>query len=98
EQAKKWAGTFASLPGVYWHYWDDVDLVDWDPLLVDPHGGRALVLASKQSASGRVVLSALPLDWQQNQPLLSNLLAYVIEGHHHLATLQPADDAESLGY
>jgi hypothetical protein len=56
------------------------------------------VIASKQSASRRVVLSALPLDWQQNQPLLSNLLAYVIEGHHHLATLQSADDVGTLGY
>jgi hypothetical protein len=80
---------FPSLPGVYWHYWDRVDLSDWDQLIVDPSGPteRALVLAAKQSAPWRVVISALPLDWQKQVSLFRNLLTYAVEGRHNVATL-----------
>jgi hypothetical protein len=83
------ARDFPSLPGVYWHYWDKVDLSDWDQLIVDPSSAaeRALVLAAKQSAPWRVVISALPLDWQKHANLFRNLLTYVVEGRHNVATL-----------
>jgi hypothetical protein len=85
---------FSAYQGLYRHYWDAVDLSDWDVLVIDPKGTahRALVLASKESAPGRVVLSALPLDWQKHVAFFSNLLVYVVEGRHHLATVDGSDD------
>jgi hypothetical protein len=83
------ACSFPSLPGVYWHYWERVDLAEWDQLIVDPSASaeRALVLAAKQSAPWRVVISSLPLDWQKHVSLFRNLLTYATEGRHNVATL-----------
>ncbi|GAA1281895.1 hypothetical protein Psi02_38070 [Planotetraspora silvatica] len=76
--------------GLYWHYWDDVDLTDWDVLLSDalPQAGpRPLVVSTKESSRGRVVLSALPLDWQKQHELAANLFIYAVEGRHNTAVL-----------
>ncbi len=90
---------FRGYQGLYWHYWEQVDLADWDQVLVDPTAPaiRSLVLASKESSPGRVVVSALPLDWQKHEDLFHNLLVYVVEGRHSLATLSLQDD-DSFDY
>lgn len=91
---------FRSLPGLYWHYWEGVDLSDWDQLIVDPteEKVRPLVLASKESKPGRIVASALPLDWQKQTDLFRNLLAYVVEGRHNLATINLSDSDLTIEY
>jgi hypothetical protein len=90
---------FRGYRGLYWHFWDEVDLADWDQVIVDPSGTevRSLVLASKESSPGRVVVSALPLDWQKQEELFHNLLLYVVEGRHNLAALSVKDD-DSFDY
>jgi hypothetical protein len=82
---------FKSLPGVYWHYWDNVDYGHWDVLLEDALTGRALVVASKQSLPYNVVLSAIPFDWQRQFALLRNFLRFVAEGSPAVAVLVDPD-------
>ncbi|MDQ3936760.1 MAG: hypothetical protein M3340_19250 [Actinomycetota bacterium] len=91
------AAGFKSLPGLYWHYLAGGDLCDWDELIVDRSGTtqRPLVLAAKQSGARRVVVSALPLDWQKQEELFANLLVYVIEGRHNLATVHPPGEEDA---
>ncbi len=83
------ARDFRSLPGLYWHWWEGVNLEAWDVLVVDDSGAspRSLVVATKESSDIRVVFSALTLDWQRQRALLENLLRYVVEGRHSTAVL-----------
>ncbi|MCZ7682435.1 MAG: hypothetical protein M5U28_28050 [Sandaracinaceae bacterium] len=93
---------FRSLPGLYWHYWSEVSLAEWEELLVDPRaegGPRALLLAARDPLiserdprAPRVVMSALTLDWQKQRQLLENLLIYVVEGRHNTAVLLDEDN------
>ncbi len=94
EGVRAHAAGFRSLPGLYWHYLSEAALCDWDELIVDRSAEqpRPLVLAAKESAARRVVVSALPLDWQKQQGLFTNLLVYVIEGRHNLATVHTAGE------
>lgn len=87
EQIREHACSFQGLPGLYWHYWEQVDLADWDQLLVDVASPaiRPLVVASHESAPWRVVVSALPFDWQKQREAFTNLLVYATEGRHNLA-------------
>ncbi len=91
---------FRSLPGLYWHYWDDVDLRYWDQVLSDvAHPGhRSLVLAAKESGPCRVVVSALPLDWQAHVGAFSNILSYAVEGRHNLALFETAENDLAFDY
>ena len=100
EQVREHACAFRSLPGLYWHYWDQVDLNDWDQLIVDPSQDavRSLVLATKESVPGRAVVSALPLDWQKHREFFRNLLVYVAEGRHTLATVNLKEGLGTFEY
>jgi hypothetical protein len=100
EEIRAHACAFRSLPGLYWHYWDQADAADWDQLIVDPTPteGRSLVLAARESVHGRIVVSALPLDWQKQRSFFRNLLSYVAEGRHTVATVDRDDDRETLEY
>jgi hypothetical protein len=92
---------FPSLPGLYWHYWTQVNRADWDVLLAT-HGAdgveRALLIATREHAPYRVVLSALPLDWQFHEGAVTNLLLYVVEGRHNTAVLQNGGNSVSSDY
>jgi hypothetical protein len=89
ETVRSRACEFRGLPGLYWHYWDQVDLTRWDVVLSDTSNPvhRALLLVSKESGPWRAVVSALPLDWQRHESLFRNALVYAVEGRHHLAVL-----------
>ncbi len=93
---------FKSLQGLYWHYWHNPDLANWDVLLTDGSlrdTPRALMLASKETAPYRVVLSALTLDWQRQREALQNVLTYVVEGRHNTAILtQDSRDSQAIAY
>lgn len=93
-EVRSQAASFRSLPGLYWHYLSEASLSEWDELIVDRSAEqpRPLVLAAKEFAARRVVVSALPLDWQKNEGLFMNLLVYAIEGRHNLATVHTAGD------
>ncbi len=94
--------TFNSLQGLYWHYWESPELAGWDVLLADVamrDSPRSLLLASKETAPYRVVLSALTLDWQRQREALQNMLAYVVEGRHNTAILtQDSSDSQAIAY
>ena len=100
EQVRSHACAFSGLPGLYWHYWDNVDVAEWDQLVVDPRPQqlRPLVLSAKESRVGRVVISALPLDWQKHVGFFRNLLMFVIEGRHTVATVDIRGSAEIPDY
>ena len=102
DQIQSHALSFRSLQGLYWHYWEDPDLADWDVLLADtaaPDRARPLVLASKETGAYRVLLSALTLDWQRQRDVLENTLAYVVEGRHNTAVLsQSRTDSQAIAY
>lgn len=71
QRLKEHSSTFQSLPGLYWHYWDEVAASDWDILLADPtqhsDSPRALVIAAKQTLTARIVASSIPADWQSHR-------------------------------
>lgn len=84
---------FRSLPGLYWHYLDNVNASEWDVLIsdvADANFYRPLIAASKETLSYRVIVSALPLDWQRQRKLFQNYLIFIVEGRHNTAIL--ADD------
>ncbi len=84
-----------SLPGLYWHYWADASPDIWDDVLVarsaDRELDRSVLLASKGTTKGRIVLCSLPLDWHGYRPLIRNLVSYVTEGHEFCAVLEQAN-------
>ena len=88
-QLQDQALSFRSLKGVYWHWWAEPNLADWDILITDgaESSERPLLLSTKETSPYRVVLSALTLDWQRQREALQNLLAYVVEGRHNTAIL-----------
>jgi hypothetical protein len=90
ERIRKDSLGYKSLPGLYWHYWFDVNLSDWEVIFVDPsrpEDKRALIINSREPENGRIVLSALTLDWQKQRAILQNILTYVVEGWHNTAFL-----------
>jgi hypothetical protein len=89
-----------SLRGLYWHYWDNLNGVDWNILLYDTDQQgleRPLIIASKESEIFRIALCSLTLDWQKQKTLLKNILTYIIEGKHHLAILRDSPNM-SFGF
>ncbi len=93
---------FKSLPGLYWHYWSNVNPSDWEEFIIDETFGeetRALLLSSRNLPAGRVVLSALPIDWQKQRNLFENTITYVVEGEHKTAFLIDQNNHNiALGY
>ncbi|WP_371194792.1 hypothetical protein [Glaciecola sp. SC05] len=93
---------FKSLPGLYWHYWSDVNPSDWEEFITDETFGeenRSLLLSSRNLPAGRVVLSALPIDWQKQRNLFENIITYVVEGEHKTAFLIDQNNHNiALGY
>ena len=80
---------FRSLPGLYWHWWEGVNLSSWDTILHDAKGDtqRPLLIATKESSPIRAVFSAVTLDWQRHRSLLENVLRFIVEGRHATAVL-----------
>lgn len=96
QNIKKDSLNFRSLPGLYWHYWSNVNLSDWEILLVDKDSSdeseRPLLLAARDASKGRIVVSSLALDWQKQRSVLQNILIYVVEGRHNTAFLYDEDN------
>ncbi|HST54908.1 MAG TPA: hypothetical protein VLJ42_03305 [Solirubrobacteraceae bacterium] len=95
-EMQKHATGLRHLPGLSWHHLEDADLSDWDELLIDRGAPqpRSLLLTAKESTNRRLVVSALPLDWQRHELLFTNLLVYVTEGRHNIATVRAADKVD----
>ncbi len=90
-QMKRQCLSYRSLKGLYWHYWNQVDNSVWDILLhdTDTNGSqRPLILASKESAPYRLILSSLTLDWQKQKKILENILTYIVDGKHNISILK----------
>lgn len=76
-----------SLKGLYWHYLEHVNEVEWDTVVhdIDAGGKRSLVTVTKETEPYRIVISALPLDWQRQADFLGNLCLFATEGSHRTA-------------
>lgn len=75
-----------SLAGVYWHYWEaDPSLWDMHLACTESDPARALVLSAREHLGQRIVLSAIPADWQEQSLLFENLVTYVLDGRHSTA-------------
>ncbi len=64
---------------------------NYDVVFRDPsYGGvpRSLMLSSRSDLPGRVVISALPLDWQGHDALLANVVTHVVQGIPAVAVLE----------
>ncbi|QSZ41240.1 hypothetical protein GJV85_03630 [Sulfurimonas aquatica] len=95
QNIKRIALEYKSLPGIYWHYWSNVNLSDWEILINDlstDENFRPLIINSRKPDQGRIVLSALTLDWQKQEDVLQNILTYVVEGKHSTAILSSYDN------
>jgi hypothetical protein len=80
-----------SLPGTYWHFVSAFSADHWDVLIEDNSSAdhrRQLVLLTKDTTRFRVVISALPIDWQHHAALAKNLCVYAIEGSHPIAIIK----------
>lgn len=65
-------------------------------VVIRSNQGRALVAVSSASVSGRLAISAIPLDWHEWDDLLENLIRYVALGDPSVVVWQPANDPAAL--
>jgi hypothetical protein len=82
---------FQGLPGLYWHYVSASRFDHWDVLIEDKTIGeqaRQLLLLTKDTIRFRVVVCALPADWQRVDTLVKNVCVYAIEGPHSIAIIK----------
>lgn len=79
----------ATLPGVYWHWWDADLTSTWNAHLICTTTGepRPLLISAQEHFGHRAVLSSLPIDWHAHQQLFHNIMLYGCEGRHHAAAL-----------
>lgn len=79
----------SELGGLYFHHWKTELPENWTPIIVDAHQpDRCLVLEHVDpNSSGRVILSALPLERLGATDLLGNLIDSCMAGTRHCAYL-----------
>lgn len=85
------------VPGIYWIYIKPENLDGYSVLVHDSASAeeKPLLVVSGTNLPGRVVVSALALDWQEHQGLWENTLRYVVEGWPLTAVIskQPVENA-----
>ena len=87
------AATNTDVRALYWHYWADVDISWWHPLLfdVDASEERCVMAASRESDNWRIVVASVPFDWQKNLTVLSNVVSYLADGRPSTVFLHGPD-------
>ena len=78
---------------LYWHYWADLDISWWQPLLcdVDTSEERCVMAASRESDNWRIVVASMPFDWHKNLTVLSNVVSYLADGRPSTVFLRGPD-------
>ena len=78
----KKAKNHTTISGLYFSYLRIIhpEKNYFDCLVGDKNTGRALLLCTKSSTGTKVVLSTLPIDWQQQFELFINTVKYCTEG------------------
>jgi hypothetical protein len=71
-----------TIAGLYFDYLvcEDSAKDSFDEIVKDDNGNRSLLLCSSLSSGNRVVLSTLPVDWQNHFSLLANIIKFCAEG------------------
>ncbi|MCL2555517.1 MAG: hypothetical protein FWE03_00665 [Firmicutes bacterium] len=95
ENVKKQCLENKSRCGVFWNYWKNASIDNWDVVIEDrghKEGTRPIVISSKQYHQFRIVGSTIKLDWQQNYELLDNIFIWLIEKEHSVAVLLPENN------
>lgn len=91
----------ATLPGVYWHWWESDLGSTWNAHLVCnlESEERPVLISAQEHLGFRAIMCSLPIDWHANRGLFENLLLYGCEGRHFAASVSQANNTEaSLEY
>lgn len=83
---------------LYWHFWEQVDMAWWDPLAFDTGSpeSRCLLAATREADEWRVVLAAIPFDWQREEAMLSNIVSFLADGRPGTVILTEPDAPSSV--
>jgi hypothetical protein len=93
EELNAFVKDHSQLAGTYWHAWSQFDAANWDVLVEDPRDDRlALLLVCRRA---QVVLCAQPLDWQQHERLVLNLVVYATQGPPSTAVIRRDDRSDA---
>lgn len=78
------------LRGLYWRYVEPKQANSYDLILEDSSYAqpRSLLLSSQADYQGRIIVTALMLDWQKHIDLMRNCLRYIVEGKPYIAILK----------
>ena len=78
------------LRGLYWRYLEPKQANSYDLILEDNSytQPRGLLLSSQADYQGRIIITALMLDWQKHIDLMLNCLKYIVEGKPYVAILK----------
>ena len=78
------------VEGIYWIYLIPEKPENYKTLIEDNtyEKRRPLLLVSREDFDSRIVVSAIPMDWQAHDHLWENTLKYVVEGRPSLAVIR----------
>ena len=103
KELKDHALGYKSLVGLYWHYLNNLDEDFWDTLVYDIGENKEkrplLVMGRRRKDHlGRVIVCALPLDWQRQKRLLNNALTMAAKGTPYIAILEDEETPSVEGF
>lgn len=86
------------IRALYWHFWEHIDVAWWDPLAFDVEASesRCLLAATREADDWRVVLAAVPFDWQREEAMLSNIVSYLADGRPGTVILTEPDEPSAV--
>jgi hypothetical protein len=92
------ANNHKTIAGLYFDYllYKDNLSETLDPLVVDEEKNRVLMYCSEHSSGHRVIISTLPIDWQDQQCLFANVVKYCTEGIPTIEIIAKKNDIENL--
>ena len=78
------------VEGIYWIYIHSQNPENYKTIIEDNSysSPRPLLLASREDFDFRIVISAIPLDWQVHDDLWENAVRYVVEGRPSIAVIR----------
>lgn len=89
EKVKKYALTNNLVNGLYWIYLKSKHQENYNVIIEDDtNPDRPLLLSSRDDFKGRIVISAIAMDWQKHDDLWENSIKYVTEGRPSIAAVR----------
>ncbi|MDR0789993.1 MAG: hypothetical protein LBO06_04270 [Bacteroidales bacterium] len=87
-----------TVEGLYFDYllYEDNSLQTLDPLVIDKEKNRVLMYCTKNTSGHRVIISTLPIDWQNQKCLFINVVKYCTEGVPTVEIIGKEKDTSNL--